>query len=163
MKLLFFHEFFVLDMKLYRDILKIWRVYKRVGRTYKKLRTYWHNSKPIDGYCDAMSPYDYEHFCARQFLQAGWDYAQATSGGSDQGVDVVAERKKDNVVLAVQCKKYMSKNVGNDAVQQVVAGMALYNANEGAVITNSTFTDSAIELAKANNILLLHHSQIKDL
>jgi restriction system protein len=64
--------------------------------------------------------------------------------------------------LVAQCKKY-SKPVGNKAVQEVVAGMKYYGANKGAVISTSGFTPSARKLASANNIALIHHSEIKNL
>jgi restriction system protein len=114
----------------------------------------------VQNYKDDMDPYEYEHFCAEQFLIHGWDSAEATSGSSDQGVDVIA--KRGNEVLVGQCKKY-AKPVGNSAVQEVVAGMGYYGANIGVVISNNSFTNSAEQLAAANNIKLIHHSEIKNL
>ena len=114
----------------------------------------------VQNYEDDMDPYEYENFCAEQFLIYGWDDAEATSGSSDQGVDVIA--KKGDDVLVGQCKKY-SKPVGNSAVQEVVAGMGYYGANIGVVISNNGFTNSAKKLAEANNIKLIHHSEIKNL
>ena len=93
-----------------------------------------------EDFTEDMDPYDYEHYCANQFLKNGWDDAEATSGSSDQGVDVIA--KKGDDVLVGQCKKY-SKPVGNSAVQEVVAGMGYYGANIGVVISNAGFTNSA--------------------
>jgi len=106
-----------------------------------------------------MSPYEYEHFCANEFNKNGWQ-ANATSGSSDQGVDVIA--KKGKVILVAQCKMF-AKAVGNKAVQEVVAGMKYYNATNGIVIATNGFTKSAYALAEANNIKLIHHSEIKDL
>ena len=113
-----------------------------------------------EDFTDDMDPYDYEHYCANQFLKCGWDEANATSGSSDQGVDVIA--KKGNDYLVGQCKKYQ-KPVGNSAVQEVVAGMGYYGANIGVVISNAGFTNSAKKLAEANDIKLIHHSEIKNL
>lgn len=111
-------------------------------------------------FSNSMDPYEYEHYCATQFLKHGWDEAEATSGSSDQGVDVVAKRGDEHLVG--QCKKYQ-KPVGNSAVQEVVAGMGYYGANVGVVISNAGFTNSAKKLAEANNIKLIHHSEIKNL
>ena len=111
-------------------------------------------------FSNSMDPYEYEHYCANQFLQNGWDEAEATSGSSDQGVDVIAKRGEEHLVG--QCKKYQ-KPVGNSAVQEVVAGMGYYGANVGVVISNAGFTTSAKKLAEANNIKLIHHSEIKNL
>ena len=111
-------------------------------------------------FSQSMDPYEYEHYCANLFLKYGWDEAEATSGSSDQGVDVVAKRGDEHLVG--QCKKYQ-KPVGNSAVQEVVAGMGYYGANVGVVISNAGFTNSAKKLAEANNIKLIHHSEIKNL
>jgi restriction system protein len=113
-----------------------------------------------EGFDDEMDPYEYEHFCANQFLKNDWDDAEATAGSSDQGVDVIAKRGDD--VLVAQCKKYQ-KPVNNTAVQEVVAGMGYYGANIGVVISNAGYTNSAKKLAEANNIKLIHHAEIKNL
>jgi restriction system protein len=110
-------------------------------------------------YSDDMDPYDYEHLCAEEFNKNKWD-AKATQGSSDQGVDVIAQ--KSDWTLVAQCKRF-AKPVGNKAVQEVVAGMNYYEANEGVVIAPNGFTNSAKNLAKANNIKLIHHSEISSL
>lgn len=107
-------------------------------------------------YSDQMDPYEYEHFCAEQFNNNNWK-AKATQGSSDQGVDVIAT--KNNITLVAQCKRF-KKPVGNKAVQEIVAGMKYYQANKGAVIAPNGFTKSAAKLAEANQILLIHHSEI---
>ena len=110
-------------------------------------------------YSDDMDPYEYEHFCANEFKKNGWD-ANATQGSSDQGVDVIAY--KDGVTLVGQCKKY-KRAVGNKAVQEVVAGIKFYDASIGIVIAPNGFTKSANALAEANDIKLIHHSEIKNI
>ena len=110
-------------------------------------------------YSDEMDPYDYEHLCAEEFKKNKWD-AEATQGSSDQGVDVIA--KKDTRTLVAQCKRFM-KPVGNKAVQEIVAGMKYYEATEGVVIAPNGYTNSAKNLAEANNIKLIHHSEISNL
>ena len=107
-------------------------------------------------YSDQMDPYEYEHFCAEQFNNNNWK-AKATQGSSDQGVDVIAT--KNNITLVAQCKRF-KKPVGNKAVQEIVAGMKYYQANKGVVIAPNGFTKSAEKLAEANQILLIHHSEI---
>ena len=64
--------------------------------------------------------------------------------------------------MALQCKLY-SNPVGNKAVQEVAAGRVLQHAKYGAVVTNSTFTPSAWELAASNGIHLLHHTDLAQL
>ena len=70
-------------------------------------------------------------------------------------IDVIA--KKDTRTLVAQCKRFM-KPVGNKAVQEIVAGMKYYEATEGVVIAPNGYTNSAKNLAEANNIKLIHHS-----
>ena len=55
--------------------------------------------------------------------------------------------------MAIQAK-CNEGTVGNHAIMEVVAGTKFYNAEQSMVITNSTFTKSAIELAKANGVIL---------
>jgi restriction system protein len=113
----------------------------------------------FDGFTESMNPSEFETFCAEQLQKTGWN-ARVTQTSRDQGVDVVAEKGPIRVVL--QCKLY-SNPVGNKAVQEVVAGRAHEQANYGAVVTNSTYTNPAQELASTNGILLLHHSDLPQL
>jgi hypothetical protein len=61
--------------------------------------------------------------------------------------------------VVCQCKKY-SRPVGNKAVQETFAAMKFYGAQAGAVITNAAFTRSAMELADATNVRLMHFSDL---
>ena len=56
--------------------------------------------------------------------------------------------------ISFQCK-YWQKSVTNKAVQEVFSGLNLYGCHKGAVITNNSFAKSAIELARANDVILL--------
>ena len=108
-------------------------------------------------YSDTIEPLKYEHYCAAQFSKFGWK-AKVTQGSSDQGVDVIVS--KNGFTIVAQCKKY-KKQVGNKAVQEIVAGVKHYRARKGIVIAPNGFTNSAIRLAESNNIDLIHHSEIK--
>ncbi len=89
----------------------------------------------------------------------GWR-AKVTPGSGDQGVDIIADKNSYRVVI--QCKKYES-SVGNKAVQEIYAGKRLKRADAACVVTNSSFTKSAMELAQALNVYLLHYSQLPNL
>jgi len=106
-----------------------------------------------------MTPTQFEGFCAERLRACGWE-AQLTPLGRDQGVDVIAEKNSVRVVL--QCKLY-SNPVGNKAVQEIVAGRIHQQAHHGAVVTNSTYTTSAKQLAATNGIRLLHHTDLPQL
>jgi restriction system protein len=105
---------------------------------------------------DAMSPEEFEHYCAALLRRAQWR-AEVTQASGDQGVDIVAEKRGLRIV--VQCKMY-SKPVGNRAVQEIVAGIAHVEAQRGVVVTTVGYTPAAEALAASNNILLLHYSQL---
>ena len=74
-----------------------------------------------------------------------------TKGSGAQGVDILAI--KDSIKYAIQCKNYAS-HLGNTPVQEVNAGKLYYKCHVGVVMTNSTFTQGAKELAAATGVLL---------
>ena len=110
-----------------------------------------------DGYNLVATGLQYEQFVAGVIKRAG--YVCEITPITDQGVDVVVVTQHYRV--AVQCK-YYSEPVSNSAVQEVVAGKALYKCNYACVVSNSTYTSSAKILAKANDVRLLHHGDIAD-
>lgn len=75
------------------------------------------------------------------------------------GADVIAY--KDNLKYVIQVKFY-NNPVGNKAVQEVTGAIGMYKADKGIVVTNSTFTPSAVELANANNIELVDGEKIEE-
>ena len=99
---------------------------------------------------DLMTGVEFEEFLCNYFNTHGYVCTQTKASG-DQGIDLVA--KKDDYVLAIQAKCYTG-TVGNHAIMEAVAGAKYYNANQTMVITNSTFTKLAVELAAVNNVIL---------
>lgn len=103
-----------------------------------------------------MTGHEFEHFCARLLRKEGWE-VDVTTASQDQGTDLVA--RKNGTWVALQCKKYAAP-IGNRAVQEASAGRRHTMAHHGAVVTNSSFTKSAIALARTNDVLLLHFSEL---
>lgn len=93
---------------------------------------------------------DYEYYVEKYLENMGY-LVKRTPKTGDQGVDLIAE--KDGIRKAIQCK-YYSKPVGNKAVQEVIAGANFYQCSSAAVISNSSFTKSAKQLAENSNIEL---------
>ena len=118
-------------------------------------------SYDIDGYSysDDMDPIEYENMCAEILDENGWN-TRITSASGDQGVDVFAEKDGESVVL--QCKRY-STPVGNKAVQEAHAGKGFMGTTTAAVVTNSSYTQSAKQLAASLGVLLLHHDELGNL
>ena len=94
---------------------------------------------------------DFENVLKKIYEQMGY-IVETTKVTGDQGADLVVQ--KNNRKAVIQAKFYSSQ-VGNSAVQEVVAAIKYYNAQKGIVITNNVFTKSAIELAEANSIQLI--------
>ncbi len=103
-----------------------------------------------NGYC-------YEYKCAELLRKHGFSKVSVTKSSGDQGVDIIAYANGKK--YAIQCKFYSSP-VGNSAIQEVYAGAKFYNCDIAAVITNSTFTPAAVELADATGVLLWPNDNI---
>ncbi len=106
----------------------------------------------------AMRGDELENYLAEVCSALGY-MVERTGQSGDQGVDLVVQR--GTLRIAIQAKGYVN-SVSNDAVQQVVAGMKVYNCNRCAVITNSRFTASAIELATINRCVLIGEESFED-
>ena len=99
-----------------------------------------------------MNGYEYERACAEYLRKKGFRDVSVTQASRDQGADIIAFRKKEK--CAVQCKYYQSP-VGNKAVQEVYAAATYYGCDRAIVMTNSTFTKGAIELAESLQVELM--------
>ncbi|RMG07212.1 MAG: restriction endonuclease [Cyanobacteria bacterium J055] len=108
---------------------------------------------------DRMSGEQFEEFLAECFQRLGYT-ANTTPKTNDFGADLILI--KDGRKTVVQAKRYQGK-VGNSAVQEVVAAVRYYEANNAIVATNSQFTPNARELARANNVQLWEREQLIDL
>lgn len=91
-----------------------------------------------------MTGYEYEEKCAKLLEAKGFSNVQVTPGSGDQGIDILATKEK--IKYGVQCK-YYEGTVGNKAVQEAYAGAKFYDCDIALVITNSTLTRPAQELA----------------
>ena len=100
---------------------------------------------------NSMSGIEFELYVAKQLKSLGYTDIVLTEK-YDYGVDIIAT--KESIVWGVQVKRY-SGMVGADAVRQVVTGLKKYNCDKAMVITNSYFSNFAIELAKVNNCKLV--------
>lgn len=101
---------------------------------------------------DKMDGHQFEYACADILKANGYKHVKVTRGSGDFGVDVIAE--KDKVRYAIQCKRYNHK-LDNTPIQEVVGGLAYYQCDKGAVMTNQYFTEPAKQLAQVNDIKLL--------
>ena len=98
-----------------------------------------------------MSGYDFENHVAELYRRLGYR-TEVTRMGGDQGVDVIAENSQQRI--GIQCKQ-RSDVVGNEAVQQALAGRTYYDCSHAAVICTTTFSKPAQELAARASVQLI--------
>ncbi len=106
---------------------------------------------------DRMEGREFEYFCAELLERCGFEEVEVTRGSGDQGVDILA--RKEDIKYAIQCKNY-SHPLGNSPVQEVYAGKTFYKCHVGVVMTNSTFTKGARQLADSVGIILWDKSRL---
>lgn len=104
-------------------------------------------------YVDEMSGHEFERFLKKVFRAAGYDTELVGNEGADFGADLIVT--KDGVRYAVQAKNYDRNvhSVGNDAVQQAIAGATYYKCDEAMVVTNGSYTRAAKQQAAASEII----------
>ena len=133
---------------------------KHVDAFSKTKKIYYSkNSQVTLNNIDAMGGYEFENFLVILFKKMGYHNVKNTTLSQDQGADLTFQ-DKSGIKTAVQAKRYQNK-VGNRAVQEIFASLNFYNADKGMIVTNSTFTKQAVELAEVNNITLIDRRQLK--
>jgi Holliday junction resolvase len=99
-----------------------------------------------------MTGIEFEAWIVKLLKENGFDDVRGTPATGDQGADILAN--KDGRHIVIQAKRHKG-TVSNKAVQEVIAALQYYGGNEGWVITNSTFTPSAVALAQKSKIRLI--------
>jgi len=99
---------------------------------------------------DRMDGRTFEKYLENLFTRLGYRVERTRYVG-DYGADLVT--RKDGVRTVIQAKRHQSK-VGIKAVQEAVASKGYYDCTVAMVVTNSTYTRQAVELARANGVIL---------
>ena len=95
---------------------------------------------------DRMDGHEFERYLARLFTLLGYRARVVGGSGGDFGADIIIE--KAGIPIAVQAKNYETGRVGNDAVQQAIAGATYYDCRAAMVVTNTFYTKAAMEQAR---------------
>ncbi len=103
---------------------------------------------------DTMDGLGFEKYIANTLKKQGYSNVTLTQQ-YDYGVDIIAN--KDGVRWGIQVKRY-SGLVKADAARQVVTGLRVYGCERAMVITNSTYSRVALELARSNGCELIDRS-----
>ena len=129
-------------------------IFRFIGRMIQRqrLKRIARTNKPLD----AMTWAEFEYFVAAWLKDKGYTGVRITEK-YDLGVDIVA--KKDGVTWGVQVKHYNGL-VGIEAVRQVVVALKKYKCDRAMVVTNSVFSQPAVELAKSQDCLLIDGSKL---
>lgn len=114
---------------------------------HAEARRRWHDMQHVRG----LSGVAFEHHVAELYGKLGYR-SRVTRGGGDQGADVIAEDAHER--LAIQCKQW-TETVGNDAVQEAIAGKAFYGCDRAIVVCTTSFTSAARDLAERAKVTLI--------
>ena len=116
---------------------------------------------------DRMDGDAFEVFCCLLWGKRGYQANVTLKRGGDGGIDVVALKGRDGELL--QCKSSKSAEVGWDAIKEVTAGAARYQARFAGTrfrrlaVTNQGFTSGAIVQAEANHVELVTRARLEEL
>lgn len=99
----------------------------------------------------SLPPRKFEELVAAVFSQSGFD-VELTPETRDGGIDIIAVRKDsltgDGLHL-IECKRYIPGNtVGIGVVQRLLGVVEQHKATKGIIVTTSTFTRDALEVAQ---------------
>jgi len=116
---------------------------------------------------DRMDGEAFEVFCCLLWNKQGFQATVTPKRGGDGGIDVVALKGREGELL--QCKSSKSAEVGWDAIKEVTAGAARYQARfrgtkfRRVAVTNQAFTRAAVTQAEANQVSLVTRSRLEEL
>ena len=110
------------------------------------------------GNVGSLSGAEFELAIALYLRTVGFEKVETTPASGDFGADLLISHGRKKIV--VQCKRW-SATVGVTAVQEVHSAKSHYRANEAWVITSSTFTQPAKELAKTTKVRLFDWQDIR--
>ena len=88
---------------------------------------------------------EFEDLMAAVYRKKGYQ-VEKVGGPGDHGADLIAH--KLNEVMCIQCKRWgPSFNVGNQTVKDMVAAIRAYGATKGILVTTTSLTKAAEDLA----------------
>lgn len=108
-----------------------------------------------------LNGYEFERLVAMYYKDKGYE-PQIVGGSGDHEVDIILTDPKEKYKIAVQCKHWKTKNVGNDVILRLSAGKRVHKCLDAWCITTSNYTNSAKEAAEGLNIRLLNGLHVQD-
>lgn len=115
---------------------------------------------------DRMDGFSFEVLCCHLWKKRGFQSNITNKKRGDGGIDIVAIRGREGELL--QCKSSVNSEIGWDAIKEVTAGAARYQARfsgtrfRKVAVTNQRFTSGAIDQAEANHVHLVTRRELQD-
>lgn len=110
---------------------------------------------------DELNGEEFERLVAMYYEDKGYK-PQIVGGSGDHEVDIILTDPKENYKIAVQCKHWKTKNVGNNTILRLSAGKRVHKCLDAWCITTSNYTKEAIAAAEGLNIRLLNGLHVQD-
>lgn len=122
-----------------------------------------HNIKNTDKDIGQMSGLEFEKLISALLIKIGFDVTM-TKQTADGGVDIIAYNNQPLIegTYIVQCKRWGS-SIGEPIVRDLYGVVTAERASKGILITNSTYTNSAISFAQGKPIELIDGQKLINL
>lgn len=114
-------------------------------RLKQKYRSISEEMNKVDG----MKGISFENYVGEILKSNGYKKVSITKKSGDYGADIIASYQHQ--LIAFQCKRY-DKPVGIRGVQEAIAAQKYYCCSRAVVVTNSSFTRNAHNLARQANV-----------
>lgn len=125
-------------------------------RVHSRVKRWMRLNNPNMTIVDNMTGLEFEKYIAKLLESQGYKHVRLTER-FDLGVDIIAD--KDGTRWGIQVKRH-SGLVKAIAVRQVVTALRKYKCDRALVVTNSTFSNVARELAGTNDCILVDRNQL---
>lgn len=113
----------------------------------------------------SLEPYEFEQFVANLWAESGWS-TRVLPESNDYGIDIVATKADPTPQkLLIQAKRYREgNNVGGPAVQQYRSLLEQEpDADSVVIVTTSSFTSQARDLADRMNVKLVDGTMLLEM
>lgn len=141
-------------------ILELLSMYlkKKIGERKFAESKKWHEDKNIIYWLRGMRPSEFEEYIVELYSQLGYK-TEKVGRAYDGGVDVIA--LKNGVTNYIQCKKFITSQVGVEQVRGFAGALVgkLANGN-GIFITTNIFTTEAKKYAEGSMIELIDGDEL---
>ncbi|NND31604.1 MAG: restriction endonuclease [Saprospiraceae bacterium] len=125
---------------------------KKVSTDFKEVNLDYYLYSALPVRFQDTAPSEFEDFIAFLFKENGYEEKQ-TGYSSDFGADLIV--KRDGTKTAVQVKRYFQLHkVGVSDINQVIGAQQYYQCDQSMMITTSSYTPAAKELAQAASVIL---------